>query len=219
MLAPPRDIALAEVFAVATSVVEPASGIADLLGALLASRPAWHADALCQEHPEVSFFPGQGDDIRPAKAVCASCLVRPECRAWALDQGEELWGVWAGTTHKQRHQIRNADAPPRRQVVLAADGQPRPVGLMERLSGFLATHPDDTFTASAVRNATSGHIPSMTRALEMLAEEGYAAVTIGGTTNGRPYTDARFFSHLRTYVDAGSVTVVATDQAGRSTAA
>lgn len=46
---------------------------------------------------------------------------------------------------------------------------------MERLSAFLAAHPDESYTASAVRSATSGHTPSMARALDLLAAEAYAA--------------------------------------------
>jgi len=44
---------------------------------------AWHADAACREHPEVSFFPGQHESTAPAKA-CAACLVRAECLAAGL---------------------------------------------------------------------------------------------------------------------------------------
>lgn len=40
----------------------------------------WQADALCLEHPEVSWFDG---DQAAAEAVCASCLVRREW-AWLM---------------------------------------------------------------------------------------------------------------------------------------
>ena len=49
------------------------------LDVLLDPTP-WAADALCVEYPEVEFFPERGQDSRPAKAVCARCLVRFECR-------------------------------------------------------------------------------------------------------------------------------------------
>lgn len=74
---------------------------------LLDSRPAWHADAACLEHPEVDFFPsGRGDD---AKAVCAGCLVRDECLAAALVRGEHD-GIWGGTSERQRRALRRGSA-------------------------------------------------------------------------------------------------------------
>jgi Transcription factor WhiB len=64
----------------------------DDLAALL-EPPSWHRDALCREFPELSWFPGRADDVRPAKAVCGRCLVAPECRSWALQQGPDLQGI------------------------------------------------------------------------------------------------------------------------------
>ncbi len=70
---------------------------------LLRRRPAFHADAACREAPpEVSWFIQRGGDPGPAKAVCARCLVAGECRAWALEQGPELDGVWAGMSRADR---------------------------------------------------------------------------------------------------------------------
>ena len=70
-------------------------GVEVLLDLLAGFRPGWHADALCQEYPEVNFFPPRGEHPRPALAVCSRCLALEECRAWALDQGGALPGVWA----------------------------------------------------------------------------------------------------------------------------
>lgn len=80
----------------------------DLLGLL--RRPAWQADALCIEYPEVNFFPERGEPSAPAKAVCERCLVRPECLAWALEHGQGPGlggghGVWAGTSARQRREM------------------------------------------------------------------------------------------------------------------
>lgn len=79
------------------------------LAALLA-RPAWMADAACREHPELSWFPGRGEDVRPAMAVCGGCLVRQECAAYAesLDRGADpLEGIWAGLSARRRRQARS----------------------------------------------------------------------------------------------------------------
>jgi Transcription factor WhiB len=69
-------------------------GDLDELLALL-DPPAWHADAVCKEHTELSWIPGRGDVPVAPKAVWGGCLVAAECRAWALAQGPDLYGVWA----------------------------------------------------------------------------------------------------------------------------
>jgi WhiB family transcriptional regulator, redox-sensing transcriptional regulator len=84
---------------------------------LMAWRPAWHADAACRDYPDVNFFPVSGDSARPARAVCATCGERGDCLAWALEQGPELDGVWAGTTPADRQSIRDHGRPADRRMV------------------------------------------------------------------------------------------------------
>lgn len=78
----------------------------DLLASLL-NRPAWHRDAACREHPELSWFPERGEDVRPVKQVCAECLVRDECLDYATkaDVMPRLVGVWAGTSGRERSRL------------------------------------------------------------------------------------------------------------------
>lgn len=125
MVAPaPRDEDLGELLASATSTTEHSSGLSDLIDALLAARPFWMRDALCAEYPDVNFFPTKGEDTTPAKQVCARCITKAECRAWALEQGAGLDGIWAGTVPRQRAQMRAA--PPAVPVgpVTVATGPP-----------------------------------------------------------------------------------------------
>lgn len=70
----------------------------------LLNRPAWQADAACIEHPEVDFFPQQGEPIEPALRVCEGCLVRQECRDYAIAHNEK--GVWGGLSAIQRTRAR-----------------------------------------------------------------------------------------------------------------
>lgn len=63
--------------------------------------PAFAADALCKEYPDVDFFPERGESNEPAKAVCGRCLVQAECLAFAIDERIEH-GIWAGTSARQR---------------------------------------------------------------------------------------------------------------------
>ncbi len=81
--------------------------IDELLELITNGRPVWQRDALCREHPEVDFFPGQGGDTEPAKAVCAACLVAVECLDYALAD-KTLVGVWAGTGARARAATRRA---------------------------------------------------------------------------------------------------------------
>ena len=71
---------------------------------LFALRPAWVADAACREHTEVDFFPERGEFLDEARAVCAGCLVRRDCLAYALDHG--VVGVWGGTSGRGRWSAR-----------------------------------------------------------------------------------------------------------------
>lgn len=85
----------------------------DYLAALMANydlpdpftRPAWHADAACREHPELSWFPGMGVPTAPAKAVCHTCPVQAECLADALEHNLTT-GVWGGTSDRERRRLR-----------------------------------------------------------------------------------------------------------------
>ncbi len=72
---------------------------------LLTARPAWHADAACREHPDLSWHPELGESAGPAKAVCSGCLVRDDCRAYAL-AGPELAGIWGGLSDRERREAR-----------------------------------------------------------------------------------------------------------------
>lgn len=71
----------------------------------LIDRPEWMADAACREHPEIDFYPARGGDTRPAKAVCAGCLVRCECAGYAMELEQcqaDAHGIWGGLSARQR---------------------------------------------------------------------------------------------------------------------
>lgn len=86
-----------------------AGDVPDLLAELV-TRPAWQADALCREpeYRHVNFFPGRGEDPRPAKQVCARCLVADECVAYAMrtETVEGITGIWGGYSARERRQLR-----------------------------------------------------------------------------------------------------------------
>lgn len=70
--------------------------------------PAWSADALCKEYPELEFvLIPRGAPVEPLKAVCRRCAVREECLQYALAD-EDLEGVWGGTSTRERREYRRA---------------------------------------------------------------------------------------------------------------
>ena len=83
----------------------------------------WRDRAACLGAPTDLFFPARGDNAAAAKALCASCQVTDECREWALAQGHDLVGVYAGLTGSDRRKLY-------RTKTRATHGPyPRPAGL------------------------------------------------------------------------------------------
>lgn len=71
----------------------------------------WMQDAPCSEVDPEIFFPSIGAavpiQVAHAVSICESCDVRLKCLAYALEH-DERFGIWAGTTPKQRAKMRRA---------------------------------------------------------------------------------------------------------------
>jgi hypothetical protein len=78
----------------------------------------WAGDALCREHPEISFFPETDALTNDAKAVCRECPVIDDCLTYALAD-DSLVGVWGGTTERERSNYRET-RPRSRDPALAS---------------------------------------------------------------------------------------------------
>lgn len=63
------------------------------------------SDAACRQLPADWFHPDRGESTGEARAVCAACPVRPDCLEWAITNGEHF-GVWGGTSERERRRIR-----------------------------------------------------------------------------------------------------------------
>jgi WhiB family transcriptional regulator, redox-sensing transcriptional regulator len=74
----------------------------------LLRRPAWMAQAVCREHPEVDFHDTRRGNLAAAKAVCARCPVRVECLEFALelDSGTVPQGIYGGMSGPSRARLR-----------------------------------------------------------------------------------------------------------------
>ena len=69
---------------------------------MLLEPPDWYKRAACSELGHEMFF--ELKRRTEALAVCEPCPVRRECLAHAL--AHESFGVWGGTTPKERRELR-----------------------------------------------------------------------------------------------------------------
>lgn len=72
---------------------------------------AWRDDAACVGLPNEIFFPETltHDRFNEALRVCARCNVKDQCLRLVIgfDDVDDKWGVFGGTTPKQRRMIRS----------------------------------------------------------------------------------------------------------------
>jgi len=73
------------------------------------------AGRACREHAEVNFLPGLGQSLERARAVCAECLVRDSCLAYALEH-DERDGVWGGLSTRERNHLRGSGEQAKRET-------------------------------------------------------------------------------------------------------
>ena len=80
----------------------------------LVIRGQWRSAAACRSADPDLFFPISDsgparEQAAKAKAICATCRVRRECLAFALQTGQ-IHGIWGGTTEHQRAATRQSRA-------------------------------------------------------------------------------------------------------------
>ena len=73
------------------------------------SDTEWIERAACKGEPVTTFFPEPSEPTTRAQALCASCTVRGECLAYALDD-PSLVGWWGGTNERERAKMRRRAA-------------------------------------------------------------------------------------------------------------
>lgn len=74
-----------------------------------ALRPPWHHQAACRDADGVDFFPGRGESVAPAKAVCRSCPMMEACLDYALEERIDH-GIWGATAPRERARLRRRAA-------------------------------------------------------------------------------------------------------------
>ena len=71
---------------------------------LLEDERPWVSYAACRDSDPDLFFPGPDGDTSKAIRICNSCAVREQCLDYALTV-RERYGVWGGTTERERRRI------------------------------------------------------------------------------------------------------------------
>ena len=98
-------------------------------------RYAWQERAACRDYDKELFFDSDNErgELRArrekaAKKVCAACPVQAECLRFA-ESGPEVFGVWGGTTQRERtarrKRRRRAGAPPPARAQARTRGERR----------------------------------------------------------------------------------------------
>jgi WhiB family redox-sensing transcriptional regulator len=73
----------------------------------------WMDDAACRDIDPGLFWPGRGQNIAPATAICNACPVQAQCLDYGLGERE---GIWGGRSAAQRRRIRRQQQQHRRKV-------------------------------------------------------------------------------------------------------
>lgn len=82
----------------------------------LAQKPEWFQKAKCWGMGNDFFFPNKGTLSREQKEFCAECPTRAEC----LDYGINIrFGIYGGTSERQRRVLRKNYSPAKRDAFLA----------------------------------------------------------------------------------------------------
>jgi WhiB family redox-sensing transcriptional regulator len=78
----------------------------DILSAPIIDERPWAVFASCRGERGMIFFPQNKAEEKTALAICGICPVRQDCLDHALATNERF-GVWGGTTEKQRRKLRS----------------------------------------------------------------------------------------------------------------
>lgn len=79
-------------------------GLPQILASYFEDDDSWRAEAACRGADPETWFPGRGDSVDAAKAVCATCPVQMPCLKYALD-GCIKQGVWGGYSERERRRF------------------------------------------------------------------------------------------------------------------
>ncbi|MFC7794583.1 WhiB family transcriptional regulator [Streptomyces cinereoruber] len=80
----------------------------------------WEELASCSTVDPELFFPDNTRESAEAVEVCMGCPVRQQCLEWAMERGENHFGVIGGLTAKERRALGRGKGPGRKAGEAAA---------------------------------------------------------------------------------------------------
>ena len=83
---------------------DPFAEVFDALTVPINEERPWMVFAACHDEDPDLFFAPTKEQTRQALAICEICPVQEDCLEYALD-ARERFGVWGGTTEKQRRKM------------------------------------------------------------------------------------------------------------------
>ena len=87
-----------------------------VLGAKWIDIKDWSDEAICKDLDTQVFFPKRGEATAPIKVICSVCPVVKPCLEYAMKSGEKF-GVWGGTSERERRRIRGMRSRQSRQGI------------------------------------------------------------------------------------------------------
>jgi hypothetical protein len=66
----------------------------------------WRTEAACRGESPERWHPPRGASIEGLRRTCRGCSVRLECAGYALKYASNNFGVWAGTSGRERLRAR-----------------------------------------------------------------------------------------------------------------
>lgn len=104
--------------------IEVLSGAPSAMGSGMSNPRNWITDGACFGSYDARFFPARGDSNKEAKAICfGKCSIREACLEHALTQPERF-GIWGGTSERERQEIRRLRNEEARQELTNAKAAP-----------------------------------------------------------------------------------------------
>ena len=76
----------------------------DIYRVPILNEQPWVVFAACRDEQGMTFFPQTKEEEVQALKICAACPVSEDCLDHALET-KERFGVWGGTTEKERRRL------------------------------------------------------------------------------------------------------------------
>lgn len=103
--------------------IEALNGVPTAMGSAMSDPRDWITDGACFLSFDDRFYPARGDSNKEAKAICFDmCSIREICLEHALTKPERF-GIWGGTSERERQEMRRLRNEEARQELTNAEAE------------------------------------------------------------------------------------------------